>query len=157
MKYYTHPTGYFSTNNNPKVIIVVGTNTAGRHGKGLAKVAHDRFGLPYGFARGLHLPSRCYALITKNLTAGFVEKATGIVYPKAGLRSLTYAQLRANIEELYCCANNYPDYYFVIPYKLHGGNLNGYSGEELYTLFTDNLTVPDNVLFDLSFKELHHG
>lgn len=157
MKFYTHPSGYFTKNNNPQVIIVIGTNVEGRHGKGLAKLAYDKFKLPYGFSRGLHLPSKCYCLITKNLKAGFTEKATGITYYKAGIRSLSFAQLKANVEELYCCALNNPNLYFVIPYKLDGNNLNGYSGEEMFALFTEDLEVPDNVLFDISFKDLDHG
>lgn len=125
---------------------------AGRHGKGLAKWAKDVQGLPYGFGRGLHLPSNCYALVTKNLTVGFTEPSTGITYSRAGNRSLTPQMLQDNIKELYQCAREYKDHIFIIPYRNDGKNLNGYTGQELWTIFTKGLDVPDNVLFHESFK-----
>lgn len=43
---------------------VFGSNMAGRHGKGAAKVARDHFGAAYGFYNGRM--GSCYAIPTKN-------------------------------------------------------------------------------------------
>ena len=37
----------------PNQIFVFGSNTEGRHGKGAAKIARDKFGAIYGQAEGL--------------------------------------------------------------------------------------------------------
>ena len=49
----------------PNQIFVFGSNTQGRHGKGAALCAKERFGAIYGQAYGLQ--GQSYAIVTKEL------------------------------------------------------------------------------------------
>lgn len=49
---------------NNKSIFVFGSNLAGRHGKGAAKIAKDKFGAVYGVGQGL--TGQSYAIPTKD-------------------------------------------------------------------------------------------
>jgi hypothetical protein len=51
---------------NSNQIFVFGSNTQGRHGKGAALTAKNKFGAIYGQAEGLQ--GQSYAIITKDLT-----------------------------------------------------------------------------------------
>lgn len=140
-------------------VFVFGSNPQGRHGAGAAKAAME-FGAKYGIGRGLQ--GQTYALITKNLEAGFVEKATGITYAKEGYGSVSKDQISKNIDELYECANQNADKLFVVVYKNetwpNGSpkkSLNGYTGEEIFKLFAENKTVPANIIMHDSFKPLY--
>lgn len=131
-------------------IFVFGSNPEGRHGAGAAKAAL-KFGAKYGVGRGLI--GQTYALPTKNLRAGFTEivGTKTIVYDRQGYRSLSVEQITSNILEFYECAENNPDLKFIVVYKNCGKNLNGYSSEEMFQMFT-SATVPKNVYFHESFK-----
>lgn len=140
-------------------IFVFGSNPQGRHGAGAAKAAMS-FGAKYGIGRGLQ--GQTYALITKNLEAGFVEKSTGITYAKDGYASVSKEQISKNIDDLYECANQNSDKLFVVVYKNetwpNGSpkkSLNGYTGEEIFKLFAENKTVPANIIMHDSFKPLY--
>jgi len=139
-------------------IFVYGSNPEGRHGAGAAKAAMA-FGAKYGIGRGLQ--GQTYALITKNLTAGYTEKSTGIVYAKDGYLSISKDQLSQNIQEMYDCAKQHPEKMFIVVYKNetwpNGSpkkSLNGYTGEDMFELFTKNKEVPNNMVFHNSFKPL---
>lgn len=139
-------------------IFVYGSNPEGRAGAGAAKAAMN-FGAKYGIGRGMQ--GRTYALITKNLRAGYIEKATGIKYDKEGYQSVSKQQISQNIDELYECMRNNPDKMFIIAYKNetwpNGSpkkSLNGYTGEEMFNLFTENKDVPPNIAMHESFKPL---
>lgn len=139
-------------------VFVAGTNTEGRHGKGAAKLALE-FGAKYGQARGLQ--GNAYGLVTKNLTAGYLEKSTGIVYERYGERSVSPEQIRANIQELYDFAISRPELIFHLGYRFWGNpdgtakrSLNGYDSLEMYRMFTVDIDVPDNIRFHESFKFL---
>lgn len=121
-----------------------------RNGFGAAKVARDFGAKPYGGGRGI--VGNTFGLITKNLVPGFVEKATGIVYEKAGEKSVSKEMISENIEELYQCALNNPEKKFFIAYKSEGRNLNGYTPKEMWDLFTENKSVPENIRFHESFR-----
>lgn len=137
------------TGNN---IFVYGANPEFRNGAGAAKVARQFGAKPYGGGRGI--VGNTFGLITKNLKPGFVEPGTGIRYDKAGFRSVSPEQIRANIDELYECARNHPEKTFFIAYKNEGKNLNGYSPKELWQMFTEGKTVPENIRFHNSFRSL---
>ena len=47
-------------------VFVFGSNLAGIHGAGAAKVAAARFGMPYGFGKGWTHPFKAYAIPTKD-------------------------------------------------------------------------------------------
>lgn len=137
------------TGNN---IFVYGANPEFRNGAGAAKLARQFGALPYGSGRGI--VGNTYGLITKNLKPGYVEKETGIVYEKYGDRSVSKEMISNNIDELYECARNNPSKKFFINYKNGSKNLNGYSSEEIWELFTKDKEVPINILFHNSFKVL---
>lgn len=139
------------TGNN---IFVFGSNPSGIHGAGAAKAAMN-FGAEYGNGRGLQ--GNTYALVTKNLKAGYYEESTGITYDVQGERSVSPEQISQNIDELYECARNNPNLKFFITYQKDPNtkNLNGYSDEEMFDLFVDNKDVPDNIRFHESFKALY--
>ena len=88
----------------------------------------DKFGAQYGVGRGL--TGRCCALPTKNLTANYFEKSTGITYTRCGEKS--------NVE-------------FYIAYNYNTTNLNGYSGDEIFEMFSFH-KIPNNITFHESFK-----
>lgn len=143
------------TSNN---IFVFGSNPEGRHGAGAAKAA-VKFGALYGQGRGLR--GNTYALITKNLTSGFKEENTGIVYSKKGYKSVSPEQISDNISELYECARKHPNCKFFIVYKHETWDngspkksLNGYTSHEMFEFFTKDKVVPENIRFHESFKAL---
>lgn len=142
----------------PEHVFVFGSNPQGRHGAGAAKAALA-FGAKYGIGRGLQ--GQSYALVTKNLKAGFKEPGTGIVYETEGFQSVNKTQIEHNILELFEIAEKNPDKYFIVSYKYetwpNGSpkkSLNGYSGEEMWEMFTNNKVVPANMVFHNSFKAL---
>lgn len=135
------------TGNN---IFVYGANPEFRNGFGSAKTARQFGAKPYGSGRGI--VGNTFGLITKNLKAGYVEKATGIRYDLEGERSVSPEMIRANIDELYQCALDNPDKKFFIAYRNNSRNLNGYSPKEMWDMFTDNKYVPENIRFHESFR-----
>lgn len=150
MNYWQGDTITSMTGNN---IFVYGANPEFRNGAGAAKAAIAFGAKPYGSGRGI--VGNTYGLVTKNLTAGFVETlANGdtIKYGAQGARSLDYYDIELNIEELYECARANPDKKFFITYKMHDVNLNGYTGAEMRAMFVDNKQVPDNVLLHNSMR-----
>jgi ribA/ribD-fused uncharacterized protein len=138
-------------------IFVFGSNPEGRHGAGAAKAAVN-FGAQYGQGRGL--AGNTYALITKNLKAGYTEKATGITYEQEGPRSVAIEQISENIRELYETARNNSDKKFLIAFTFdtwpNGSDkksLNGYTSTEIFNVFTDLPNVPTNIVFHDSYQQ----
>lgn len=141
-------------------IFVMGTNPSGIHGAGAAK-AGLKFGAKMTVGRGLM--GATYGLITKNLEgkAGFVEKATGIVYDKEGYRSVSTEQIRANIDEMYDLAKQ-PEHQnkkFLVSYQYESWpngtpkkSLNGYTSQEMLEMFVKDKDVPPNIVFHESYK-----
>lgn len=130
-------------------IFVFGSNPEGRHGAGSAKIAKDKFGAQYGVGRGL--TGQCWALPTKNLTANYFEKSTGITYQKYGERSISREQIQDNIKDLYDYAEQNTTKIFFIAYNYNDINLNGYSGDEMFEMFSFH-KIPSNIIFHESFK-----
>ena len=135
----------------PNQIFVFGSNPEGRHGAGAAKHALQ-FGATYGKGRGLS--GSTYALVTKNLTSGYLEPSTGIKYQRIG--GVSKRLLSNNIKELYECAKINIDKQFLVPYKVGGRNLNGFFTEDLITLFKRH-EIPDNIVLHESVKHLIKG
>jgi len=72
------------------------------------------------------------------------------------------AQIAQNVDELYETARARPDLLFIVTYKnettpqgLPKKSLNGYTGEQMWDVFTVNKTVPANIVFHESFKPLY--
>lgn len=130
-------------------IFVFGSNTQGRHGKGAALVAKQKFGAKYRQAKGLQ--GNSYAIVTKDLTKS--------VHP-----SVSKFYIKTQIQELYKYARLSPNLDFYIAYNGKGINLNGYSSEEIAELFIvaavsnvdkfEETLFPDNIIFEESFAEL---
>jgi hypothetical protein len=131
-----------------KEIFVFGSNPEGRHGAGAAKIAL-KYGAKYYQGRGLQ--GSTYALPTKNLKAGYTEKATGITYEKAGKNSISLEQIKENIKELYVVAKNNPQLTFKIVYTNDNNNLNGYSSNEIFDTFIRDIDIPENISFSDTF------
>jgi hypothetical protein len=144
-------TGETITELEPNYVFVFGSNPEGRHGAGAAKAAL-KFGAKYGVGRGLQ--GQTYALVTKNLKEGFVEKlkdGTTKFYTKAGLRSVSKEDIIDIIKEFYDCATNNIHLKFFVIYKADSKNLNGYSSKEMYEMLT-TYKIPDNVYLHSSFR-----
>jgi hypothetical protein len=129
----------------PKGIFVFGSNTQGRHGKGAALVAYQRFGAIYGQSKGLQ--GRSYAICTKDLT-------------KRKHPSVSKEYIRAQIGHLYYVAKKNHNLDFYIAYQANSQNLNGYTPDEMAEMFAtpilipeDNL-IPENIIFEFNFYQL---
>ena len=119
-------------------IFVFGSNTQGRHGKGSALFAKNRFGAKQGQAEGLQ--GKSYAIITKDLT-------------KRSHPSRTVEQIKEQISKLYDFARQNPDKEFLIAYSGTGTNLNGYSNQEMASMFASH-SIPTNIVFEEAFNNL---
>ncbi len=140
----------------PKEVFVFGSNPAGIHGAGAAKSAL-LFGAKMGVGRGLQ--GKSYALVTKNLKEGYLEKETGIIYQKAGFCSVSLEQIRENVKQLYEVAKSHPEVRFLISFmckkNARGGyekSLNGYDGLQMVSVFLQD-EIPPNIVFHESYKE----
>lgn len=122
----------------PNQIFVFGSNTEGRHGKGAALTAKNKFGAIYGQAEGPQ--GQSYAIITKDLTKS--------VHP-----SVSREQIQKQISNLYEYARQNPDKEFLVAYSGNGSNLNGYSNQEMADMFTSE-HIPSNIVFEEGFNNL---
>lgn len=122
----------------PNAIFVFGSNTQGRHGKGAALIAKNKFGAIYGQAEGLQ--GRSYAIITKDLT-------------KQNHPSRSKEQIEEQIKKLYCFALENKEKEFYVAYKGDGLNLNAYSSNEMACMFKC-MQIPANIVFEKTFREL---
>lgn len=122
----------------PNQIFVFGSNTQGRHGKGAALIAKNKFGAEYGNPEGPQ--GQSYAIITKDLT-------------KRTHPSRTPEQIKEQIHNLYEYARENPDKEFLVAYSGTGQNLNAYSNQEMANMFSSE-PIPDNIVFEQSFNEL---
>lgn len=121
-----------------KQIFVFGSNTQGRHGKGGALTAKQKFGAIYGQAEGLQ--GQSYAIVTKDLT-------------KKEHPSILVSSIKEQIILLYYYADKQPDLEFFIAYNGNKINLNGYSNKEMASMFA--LTqIPTNIVFEEGFYKL---
>lgn len=122
----------------PNEVFVFGSNTQGRHGKGAALTAKNKFGAVYGQAEGRQ--GQSYAIITKDLT-------------KSTHPSRTKEQIIEQITTLYNYARQNPDLDFVVAYSGIGSNLNAYSNTEMAQMFSSQ-DIPNNIIFEENFNQL---
>lgn len=137
-------------------VFVFGSNPQGRHGAGAAKLAVS-FGAKYGVGRGLS--GKTYALVTKNLKAGYFEKATGITYEGDSYRSVSPEQIMKNVQDLYECATQHPKLDFLVIYQYDvwpngtlKKSLNGYNAKDMIDIFTKAGKIPENIVFHESYQ-----
>lgn len=142
-------------------IFLYGSNPQGINGAGAAKAAMSLSrGAKHGIGRGFN-GSNAYALVTKSLNAGFLEKSTGILYDKEGYNSVSPEQIRKNIDELYEIARSpeHKDKKFLVSYQYETWDngspkksLNGYTSQEMLEMFAKNKDIPPNIVFHESYK-----
>ncbi len=136
-------------------------NPQGINGAGAAKAAMSLSkGAKNGVGRGFN-GANAYALVTKSLNAGFLEKSTGILYDKEGYCSVSPEQIRTNIDELYEIARSpeHKDKKFLVSYQYESWpngtpkkSLNGYTSQEMLEMFAKDKEVPPNIVFHESYK-----
>ena len=119
-------------------ILVFGSNTQGRHGKGSALFAKEKFGAIYGKAFGRQ--GNAYAICTKSLTVK--------THP-----SVSKELIINEIEVLYNYASLHTELNFLVVYSGVGENLNAYSNEEMAEMFRME-GIPNNILFQEEFLKL---
>jgi hypothetical protein len=122
----------------PHQILVFGSNTQGRHGKGVALFARQYFGAINGRAIGIQ--GQSYAIITKDLT-------------KSKHPSIEEVSIIGQISELYEFARLSPDKEFFIAYAGTGNNLNGYTPQQMAKMF-GCMRIPENIVFEEEFAKL---
>ena len=125
----------------PNQYFVFGSNTQGRHGKGSALMAMQRFGAIYGQAYGLQ--GNSYAIVTKDLT-------------KKEHPSIPEHNIVSQIEKLYEFAKAHPENEYYIAYKANSVPLNGYTPLQMATFFSfwGLNYIPDNIVFEDKFQSL---
>jgi hypothetical protein len=116
-------------------VFVFGSNTEGRHGKGAALIAKQRFGAKYGQAEGLQ--GQSYAIITKDL--------------KKGEKSIPLNKIGKGIQDMLLFAKDNPNKKFYVA-KL-GSSLAGYSTDEIKGLFEQLKNfIPNNVVLPREYE-----
>lgn len=96
-------------------VFVFGSNLAGIHGAGAAKVARDQFGAPLG--AGMGLMGKAYAIPTKNLK----------------VETLILWKVQVFIEQFIAFTNVFDDMHFFVTRV--GCGLAGYKDEQIAPLF----------------------
>lgn len=115
-------------------VIVIGTNPEGRHGKGGALIAKQKFGAIYGQAEGLQ--GQSYGIITKELRYN---------YPK-----ITLDQVATGIIRFILFAESRPDLKFYVT-KI-GTQLAGFTEKEIGDIFRAlNPKMSPNVVLPKEF------
>lgn len=114
-------------------VFVFGSNEAGIHGAGAAKLANTKFGATWGV--GVGITGNCYAIPTKN------DK----------IKTLPLARIGVYIDSFLAYAKITPTKEFLVT-KI-GCGLAGYSEEEIAGLFKGK-EIPDNVIMPESFCKI---
>jgi hypothetical protein len=121
----------------PNEVFVFGSNTEGRHGKGAALTAKQKFGAKQGQAEGIQ--GQSYAIITKDLSKGE--------------RSVSLERIHEQLSEFVGYAENNLNNKFYVT-KL-GSSLAGYTESEIKNLFkriNDEEVIPDNVILPKEYE-----
>lgn len=120
-------------------IFVFGSNTQGRHGKGTALIARQKFGAIYGQSSGLQ--GQSWAMITTDLT-------------KYERPSVPKKKAIEEIGKLYEFAAENPDLEFLVAYTgLNTKNLSGFTNQEFADMFSFYI-IPNNIIFEEQFSTL---
>jgi hypothetical protein len=114
-------------------VFVFGSNEAGIHGAGAAKLAHKKFGAVYGVGFGLR--GQTFAIPTKDLK----------------IRTLPLDKVESYIHSFLLEAMDHPDTEFLVT-KI-GCGLAGYLEEEIANLFKGKF-IPENVVLPESFHNI---
>ena len=112
----------------PNQIFVFGSNTQGRHGKGAAKTALNKFGAKWGCGDGLQ--GRSYGISTKDHR----------------LKTLSLDRIQSKVRRFIRFATEHPELHFLV--TAIGCGLAGYKPEDIAPMFKD---APENVSLPQSF------
>ena len=112
----------------PNEVFVFGSNAAGHHGGGAARVAWQSFGAEWGEGHGLH--GRSYAIDTMSGMAAFADAAVTFV----------------------SFAGRHPELTFLLTPV--GCGIAGYTVEEVAPMFA---SVPQNVVMPEAFAKVLEG
>lgn len=115
----------------PNECFVFGANTDGRHGKGAAKFAMQKFGAVWGEGEGL--TGRCYAL------------------PTVGRRlaKMSTAQINIHVQRFLKCAKAHPELTFLV--TMVGCGLAGHKTRDIAPMFAERLP---NVILPEEFVKI---
>ena len=117
----------------PNEIFVFGSNPQGRHGRGTAKLAVDKFGAKLGQGEGLQ--GQSYALPTKKLTGS----------------KMTEVELKSGIDKFITVAKDNPDKEFIL--SPVGTGLAGWNPSTITKMFGDNIVQP-NLRLPVEFTDI---
>ncbi len=124
----------------PNQVFVFGSNAEGRHGKGAALTAKQKFGAIQGQAEGLQ--GQSYAIITKK--------------DWRKVKSSTLLEIKEGIEKLLKDAQEMPDKEFLVT-KI-GTALAGYTVDEIKGIFEEvKSEIPNNVILPKEFEVRDSG
>jgi hypothetical protein len=112
----------------PNEVFVFGSNLAGIHGAGAARLAFDRFGAVWGIGEGHQ--GKTYALPTKDKS----------------IETLPLEEIKKYVDVFLKYAKSNPDFTFLVT-KV-GCGLAGWDVEHIAPLFTE---VPNNVVLPREF------
>lgn len=134
MKTYTGSISYLKENQ----VFVFGSNPQGRHGKGSALTALEKFGAVYG--QGYGWQGKSYAIVTKEL--------------RKDQPAITKEQIIHQIRVLYGLALIMPEIEFLIVYRANTKNLNGFTSMEMAEMFSCSKMIPENIVFEDEFAKM---
>jgi hypothetical protein len=126
MEYKYTPENITSLDKNE--VFVFGSNLAGIHGAGAAKLAHTNFGAIYGKGNGIQ--GQSYAIPTKDFA----------------IETLEYTNIEKHVQEFITFARENPEIIFLV--TLIGCGLAGYKPKDIAPLF---YSVPLNVILPKEF------
>lgn len=115
------------------LVFVFGSNTQGRHGKGMALIAKLYWGAIQGQAKGLQ--GKSYAIVTKNLNLPLAQR----------MRSIPLYVISMQVDSFLVHAMTHQDTTFLV--APIGCGLAGYTPEEIAPMF--NLLPPNVILPDV--------
>jgi hypothetical protein len=118
----------------PNAVFVFGSNLAGRHGAGAAKVARERYGAVQGEGEGLQ--GRSYAIPTRAFSGG-------------RLITLGLSAIRVYVETFSDIARRHPDVSFVVT-RVGCGHAR-LTDRQIAPLFAD---APPNCLLPIGWREM---
>lgn len=114
-------------------IFVFGSNEAGKHGAGAARLAWEEFGAEYGIGWGF--TGKCYAIPTKDWD----------------IKSLPLDKIQKYVDLFLYNANFFPDKIFLVT-KI-GCGLAGYTSEQIAPLFAGALSK-ENIILPKEFVDI---
>lgn len=115
----------------PNQIFIFGSNESGRHGKGAAKTALNKFGAKWGCGDGLQGCS--YGISTKDRR----------------LKTLSLDRIQSKVRRFIRFATEHPELHFLV--TAIGCGLAGYKSEDIAPMFKD---APENVRLPQSFWDV---